>query len=84
MSSKKNLIINETDSKNIKKYKKAINKFLKICDDNEESHIVQDKIYRQFIKDINRDILTNQEEIKKVASLINLHIIKNDVGRWYA
>ena len=44
--------------------------------DNERSHILQDKIYRKFIKDI--------EDIKIIALLINKHVVKYDKGRWYA
>ena len=35
-----------------KKYNKMFNKFNKYQHDTENQHIVQDKIYRKFIKDI--------------------------------
>ena len=35
------------------KYNKLFIKFDKINNDNEKSHILQDKIYRTFIKDIS-------------------------------
>lgn len=83
MNDAKLLSINEIDSKNIKKYKKVINKCLKINDDNEQSHILQDKIYRQFIKDITKNSLT-QTEIQQIALIIKNNVVVNDIGRWYA
>jgi len=53
-------------------------KLEKINDDNENSHILQDKIYRKFIK------FNNLEDIKKVANAINKNVVKKDKGRWYA
>lgn len=75
--------IDETDSKQTKKYKNSINKFKLIEDDGEQSHIQQDKIYRQFIKDIAKNKLTN-EEIQQISQLVNSHVVSQDVGRWYA
>jgi hypothetical protein len=59
-------------------------KLEKINDDNENSHILQDKIYRKFIKDITTNKFNNLEDIKKVANAINKNVVKKDKGRWYA
>lgn len=52
--------------------------------DNEMSHILQDKIYRKFVKDIASNKIKKIEDIQEIASLINKHVIKYDKGRWYA
>jgi hypothetical protein len=66
--------------------KKYISLFKKLekLDDNENSHILQDKIYRKFIKDICKNEFTTLKDIKKVANSINKNVVKHDKGRWYA
>jgi len=51
--------------------------------DNEISHILQDKIYRKFIKDIINNKFSN-DELKTVAKNMHKYVVKHDVGRWYA
>jgi hypothetical protein len=51
--------------------------------DNEASHILQDKIYRKFIKDIVSGKIRD-EEIKVIAQELNEYVVKNDYDRWYA
>ncbi len=53
-------------------------------EDNESSHILQDKIYRTFIKDIHNNKFTTLKEIQKVAKYMNKNVVKHDKGRWYA
>ena len=48
------------------------------------SHILQDKIYRKFIKDICNNKFTSLKEITKVANSINKNVVKYDKGRFYA
>ena len=60
------------------KLKKLIEK-----DDNELSHVLQDKIYRKFIKDICNNNFSTLNEIKIVANDINKNVIKYDKNRWY-
>ena len=69
-----------------KKYNLLFTKFEKLQDegDNELSHILQDKIYRTFIKDICNNNFSSLKEIKQIANFINKNIVKNDKGRWYA
>ena len=57
--------------------------------DNESIHIVEDKIYRRFIKDIASNKFTNIDTIILAANKINDIIIKPNDGtwdtcRWYA
>ena len=52
--------------------------------DNESSHILQDKIYRKFIKDICNNKFKTLDDIKKVANYMNKIVVKNDIDRWYA
>ena len=66
-----------------KKYNSLFKKLEKL-DDNESSHILQDKIYRKFIKDICKNKFTTLKDIKKVANDINKNVVKHDKGRWYA
>jgi hypothetical protein len=54
-------------------------------DDITESHILEDKIYSKFIKDICNKKFTSLEDIKKIANNINKYIVKNNKKiRWYA
>ena len=68
------------------KYNKLFIKLKKLRenDDNEASHILQDKIYRKFVKDICNNNLSTLTDIKKIADDMNKHIVKHDKGRWYA
>ena len=76
----------------IEKYNKLFKKLFKLntnaygdnTGDNEMSHILQDKIYRKFVKDIASNKIKKIEDIQEIASLINKHVIKYDKGRWYA
>jgi hypothetical protein len=52
--------------------------------DNESSHILQDKIYRKFIKDICNNKFKTLDDIIKVANYMNKIVVKNDINRWYA
>jgi hypothetical protein len=51
--------------------------------DNESSHILQDKIYRKFIKDICNNKFKTLDDIIKVANYMNKIVVKNDINRWY-
>lgn len=68
---KYNLLFSQLDEKN------KIN-------DNESSHILQDEIYRTFIKDICKNKFKTFEDIKKFAKSMNKNVVKKDVNRWYA
>ena len=68
----------------ISKYEKLIKKFIKNKDDNETGHIIQDDIYRTFIKDITKNKFKNIDEIIEIANLINQNIIKFDKNRFYS
>lgn len=59
---------------------------LNMSDDNESSHIHQDKIYRAFINDIYKGNLHLLKDIKSVAQMIKKDVVKYDVPdkRWYA
>ena len=66
----------------ITEYYKLCNKYSNISN-NEESHILQDKIYRKFINDIvHNKIKSNQ--IKQIAELLKKNIVNYDKNRWYA
>lgn len=72
---------------NIKnEYDKHIEKFQKHQNrgDNEMSHIIQDEIYRKFIKDIECGKLNNIEAMQMISGLIAQKVIAHDKGRWYA
>ena len=73
--------------KNIQKsYERKIKKFEKYekqgC--NETSHIIQDEIYRKFIKDIQNKKINNMDEVYFVSKLILDKVIIYDKNRWYA
>jgi hypothetical protein len=71
-------------SKNIQtQYSKLFDKLEKLKNDNESAHILQDKIYRKFIKDIVNDKIS-PKDIKPLALNINKYVVKKDVRRWYA
>ena len=70
-----------------KKYNNLFIKFKKENNEdnnNEDAHILQDKIYRNFIKDICKNNNLTLDDIKKLANDINKNIIKYDKDRWYA
>lgn len=52
--------------------------------DNEAAHIVQDKLYRKFIRDIVNNRFSNMDELKLIANNMNKFVVKNDTGRWYS
>jgi len=68
----------------INEYDKIFKKLKTLNDDNEASHIFQDKIYRKFIRDINSDRFNSIKEIKYISSLMIKNVIKYDKNRWYA
>ena len=70
----------------LKKYNLLFIKLEKLNkdNDNESSHILQDKIYRKFIKDICNNKFKTLDDIKKVANYMNKIVVKNDIDRWYA
>jgi len=59
---------------------------LNISDNIEDAHILQDKIYRKFIKDICNNKLSSLEDVKKIAYYMNKYVVKYDKEntRWYA
>ena len=66
-------------------YNKLFNKLEKLNkeDNNEFAHILQDKIYRKFIRDIvNKKI--KGKEIEILAKDMNKYVVKKDIRRWYA
>lgn len=52
--------------------------------DNESSHILQDKIYRKFIKDICSDKFSTYKDLKKIADKMKTNVVNHDKNRWYA
>jgi hypothetical protein len=54
-----------------------------IEDDNEKSHILQDKIYRKFIRDICKNKFTTIKDIRKIAIDMNNNVVRRDKERWY-
>ena len=68
-----------------KKYNSLFMKLEKLNQDgdNEYSHILQDKIYRTFIKDIYNNKFTTLKDIKKISNHINKNVVRYDKGRWY-
>ena len=51
---------------------------------NESGHILQDKLYRKFIRDIRNNKFKNIKEIKEFANYMNTYVVKRDKGRWYS
>jgi hypothetical protein len=68
------------------KYDRLFKKLIKLNtdEDNESGHILQDKIYRKFIKDIVNNRFKNTNEFKIIAKNMYKYIVKEDRGRWYA
>ena len=67
----------------IEKYFKLCDKLEKVLDDNEMSHVMQDKIYRKFINDVTTQKIKGAE-ILQIANLLKKRVIKYDKNRWYA
>jgi hypothetical protein len=65
-------------------YMKEIGELVGFIYDNENAHMVQDKIYREFIKDICSNKFKSMDEIKKIALLLKEEVVKRDIGRWYS
>jgi len=51
---------------------------------NETSHIIQDEIYRKFIRDISSGKLNNFDDIKYISIILEQRVIPYDKNRWYA
>jgi hypothetical protein len=68
----------------VNQYNKLFDEFSKTRDDNETNHVVQDKIYRKFINDIQNNKLKSYDEIKKISELVKKHIVNYDKNRWYS
>ncbi len=66
------------------KYDNLFKKLDKISSDIECKHILQDKIYRRFIKNICNNKLKTIKEIKNIAHNVNKHVVKKDKNNWYA
>ena len=67
-----------------KSYKSLFSKLEEENKDNEAGHILQDKIYRKFIKDICSNKFKNLKDIKKIAKELNNKVVKHDKDRWYS
>lgn len=65
-------------------YDKLISKLEKCEDDNEGAHILQDQIYRKFIRDICFGKLASLAQIREVAELLKDEVVRRDADRWYA
>jgi uncharacterized protein YjgD (DUF1641 family) len=52
--------------------------------DNEKAHMIQDKLYRKFIRDIVNNKLNTINDIKLFADNMNKFVVKKDTGRWYS
>jgi len=52
--------------------------------DNETAHMIQDKLYRKFVRDIINNKLNDIDEIKLVAKNMNKFVVKKDIKRWYS
>ena len=78
----KNIIIDEDESTYDEMFKSLESHNER--EDNESIHIVEDKIYRRFIKDIASNKFTNINTIILAANKINDIIIKPNDGTWDA
>ena len=54
------------------------------CNDNESAHIIQDDIYKKFIKDIVNNKFKNKKEITEMAKEVKIHVVSRDKNRWYS
>lgn len=52
--------------------------------DNETAHVIQDKLYRKFIRDIVNNKLNDINEIRLFADNMNKFVVRKDTGRWYS
>ena len=57
----------------LNKYKRLFNKLDKVEEDKEVAHIVQDEIYRKFIKDIANNKIKIHGYVANPKSLINIY-----------
>ncbi len=48
------------------------------------SHVLQDDIYRKFIRDICNNKFATTKNVVTIANLINKNVVKHDHDRWYA
>lgn len=71
-------------NKLFKKLNKLNGRYDKDDEDNEMGHILQDKIYRKFVKDIVNNKFKNMTDVKEIAKDMNKYVVKEDKGRWYA
>jgi hypothetical protein len=83
----------EVQEQSIKeKYQTVLAQLLKLntdADDSgtrneEDSHVLQDDIYRMFIIDIVKGKFKDFEEISVVAILMKQFVVDYDFGRWYS
>ena len=51
---------------------------------NESAHIVQDEVYRKFIKDVAEGKVNKIEEAHFISELIVKRVMVHDKNRWYA
>jgi hypothetical protein len=70
----------------LSKYQKMFINLKEKNGDNEVAHVIQDEIYRKFIKDIASSKFENKEDIVLLAKEIKKNVIvyDNDKNRWYA
>ena len=74
---------------NMEKYNKKIIKFTKMSNEKDidllEIHILRDKIFMNFIKDISSNKISS-DEILLISKEINNKIIKKKINKnmWYA
>lgn len=66
------------------KYEKLLKKFKKtiISEDTELAHILRDKIFIKFIKDVSNNKLSSSE-IKIISNKLKLELIKSGFEFWY-
>jgi len=70
--------------KMLSKYKKMFERLKEVNDDNEAAHVIQDEIYRKYIKDIASGKFESKEDIVFLSKEIKKNVIVYDVNRWYA
>lgn len=51
---------------------------------SETGHMLQDQLYRKFIKDICNGNLNNIDDIKLLANAMKNNVVKYDKNRWYS
>ena len=62
----------------INEYDIIFKKLKPLNNDNEASHIFQDKIYRKSIRDIYSNRFNSLKEVKHISSLMIKNVIKYD------